>query len=244
MVGGRSGGGGDPRLLLECETPNGQAVKPVHDDIEAELYTDLPAQREQCLGTIDRKIALCRENAWLASGEGDGELGDCLAVCRDKGVHADRQTKSFRARIGENRSRRAPFPVVSVLEHEQVSASQLHRQAPRRVRAAQLAAEFQAEPGFGIAPSLRRPSSMACSRLLPRSSRSSFPPASRASRARLTHTLIARMSSAASDHIQTSSASDRTARSKPLACSDDVRVSWQRPCSPCPRARCRPEWHS
>ena len=52
---------------FECETPDGQAVKPVHGDIEGEIYTNLPVQREQCLGAIDRKLALCRENARFAS---------------------------------------------------------------------------------------------------------------------------------------------------------------------------------
>ena len=32
---------------FECETPDGRSVKPVHGDIEGEVYTDLPAQREQ-----------------------------------------------------------------------------------------------------------------------------------------------------------------------------------------------------
>ena len=67
---------------FECETPGGGSVKPVHGDIEGELYTDLPAQRERCLGAIDRKIALCRENARFASAAADREDADCLAVFR------------------------------------------------------------------------------------------------------------------------------------------------------------------
>ena len=65
-----------------CETPDGRSVKPVHGDIEGELYTDLPAQREQCLGAIDRKLALCRENIRFASAAADREHADCLAVFR------------------------------------------------------------------------------------------------------------------------------------------------------------------
>ena len=67
---------------FECETPDGRSVKPVHGDIEGELYTDLPAQRERCLGVVDRKLALCRENTRFASAAGEREHADCLAVFR------------------------------------------------------------------------------------------------------------------------------------------------------------------
>ena len=65
-----------------CETPGGRVVEPRHGDIEGVSYTDLPAQRQQCLGTIDRKIALCRENTEFASDARNEELAVCLPIFR------------------------------------------------------------------------------------------------------------------------------------------------------------------
>ena len=67
-----------------CETPDGRVVKPLHGDIEGDTYTDLPAQRAQCLGTIDRKIALCWENTRFASEAENEGLADCLPKFRDQ----------------------------------------------------------------------------------------------------------------------------------------------------------------
>ena len=69
---------------FDCETPDGRLVKPLHGDVEGITYTDLPAQRAQCLGTIDRKIALCWENTQFASEAENQELADCLPVFRDQ----------------------------------------------------------------------------------------------------------------------------------------------------------------
>ena len=43
-----------------CEMPGGRVLKPRFGDIAGASYADLPAQRRQCLETIDHKIALCR----------------------------------------------------------------------------------------------------------------------------------------------------------------------------------------
>ena len=69
---------------FECEMPDGRVLKPLHGDIEGGTYTDLPAQRAQCLGTIDRKIALCWENTRFASEAENEELADCLPKFRDQ----------------------------------------------------------------------------------------------------------------------------------------------------------------
>ncbi|MDD9991694.1 MAG: SH3 domain-containing protein [Rhodospirillales bacterium] len=69
---------------FDCETPDGRIVKPLHGDIEGDTYTDLPAQRAQCLGTIDRKIALCWENTRFATEAENRELADCLPRFRDQ----------------------------------------------------------------------------------------------------------------------------------------------------------------
>ena len=69
---------------FECETPDGRVVKPLHGDIAGDTYTDLPAQRAQCLGTIDRKIALCWENTRFATEAENEALADCLPKFRDQ----------------------------------------------------------------------------------------------------------------------------------------------------------------
>ena len=67
-----------------CESPDGETVKPKHGDIEGVSYTDLPAQRAQCLGTIDRKIALCRDNTEFTTEARNQELAGCLPVFQDQ----------------------------------------------------------------------------------------------------------------------------------------------------------------
>ena len=69
---------------FECETPDGRVVKPLHGDIEGDTYSNLPAQRAQCLGTIDRKIALCWENTRFATEAENQEFADCLPKFRDQ----------------------------------------------------------------------------------------------------------------------------------------------------------------
>lgn len=61
-----------------CEMPGGRVLKPKFGDIAGASYADLPAQRQQCLETIDHKIALCRENTDLGLEAKNREL----AVCR------------------------------------------------------------------------------------------------------------------------------------------------------------------
>ena len=69
---------------FSCDTPDGQVVKPRHGDIEGVSYTDLPAQRAQCLGTIDRKIALCWENTEFATETENQEFAACLSLFREQ----------------------------------------------------------------------------------------------------------------------------------------------------------------
>ena len=67
-----------------CETSEGAILKPRHGDIEGMAYADLPAQRAQCLGTIDRKMALCFENTDFASESDNQEYAACLPVFQDQ----------------------------------------------------------------------------------------------------------------------------------------------------------------
>lgn len=63
---------------FSCETPGGRVLKPKFGDIAGASYADLPAQRQQCLETIDHKIALCRANTDLGLEAENREL----VVCR------------------------------------------------------------------------------------------------------------------------------------------------------------------
>ena len=49
-------------------------------DIGEVFYTDLPGQREQCLETIKRKIALCRENVDFESNTKNETHAGCLPI--------------------------------------------------------------------------------------------------------------------------------------------------------------------
>ena len=69
---------------FSCETIGGGIVKPRHGDIEGVSYPDLPAQRAMCLGTIDRKIALCLDNTEFATAADNQEHAACLPVFQDQ----------------------------------------------------------------------------------------------------------------------------------------------------------------
>ena len=79
---------------FSCDTPDGEIVKPRHGDIEGVSYTDLPAQRAQCLGTIDRKIALCWENTEFATETENQEFAACLSLFRSKRGRASGTSRS------------------------------------------------------------------------------------------------------------------------------------------------------
>ena len=63
---------------FSCRFSDGTALKPKFGDIEGVLYTDLPAQREQCLEAVQRKIALCEQNINFESNTENQEHADCL----------------------------------------------------------------------------------------------------------------------------------------------------------------------
>lgn len=71
-------------FAFECVTPEGKRLKPKFGDIDGVFYTDLPYQREQCLATVARKIALCRENVDFASNTENRDHAGCLPVFRQQ----------------------------------------------------------------------------------------------------------------------------------------------------------------
>ena len=67
-------------FAFACTTPDGQTLKPKFGDVDGVFYTDLPGQREQCLETIKRKIALCRENVDFESNTKNEKHAGCLPL--------------------------------------------------------------------------------------------------------------------------------------------------------------------
>ena len=67
-----------------CETPEGRKLKPKLGDVEGVFYTDIPAQRQQCVEAVKRKIALCRENTDFASNTRNEKYAECLPIFREQ----------------------------------------------------------------------------------------------------------------------------------------------------------------
>ena len=101
-----------------CEAPDGRIVKPMHGDIEGDTYTDLPAQRAQCLGTIDRKIALCWENTQFATEAENRELADCLPVFRNQARACVGHFSFERSKCGAD----DPLPVEDIASEQEDEA--------------------------------------------------------------------------------------------------------------------------
>ena len=71
-------------FVFGCESPDGRRLKPKFGDIEGAVYPDLPAQREQCLSAVGRRIALCRENTDFSFGPDSEDTARCLPVFREQ----------------------------------------------------------------------------------------------------------------------------------------------------------------
>ena len=69
---------------FNCTTPDGRKLKPKFGDVEGVFYTDIPAQREQCLEAVKRKIALCRENTSFESNTKNEMYAECLPIFREQ----------------------------------------------------------------------------------------------------------------------------------------------------------------
>ena len=83
MAGGTAAGAAEARIAsftFACTTPEGETLKPKFGDIDGIFYTDLPAQREQCLEAVQRKIALCRENVDFESTTKNETYAPCLPI--------------------------------------------------------------------------------------------------------------------------------------------------------------------
>lgn len=71
-------------FAFSCETPEGRKLKPKFGDVEGVFYTDIPAQRQQCVEAVKRKIALCRENTDFASNTRNEKYAECLPIFREQ----------------------------------------------------------------------------------------------------------------------------------------------------------------
>ena len=129
---------------FSCETPEGRKLKPKFGDVDGVFYTDLPAQRQQCLDAVKRKISLCRENTSFESNTKDEKYAACLPIFREqaKGCVAHFERERGKCDGGGRKSARA----VSLDPGER-----------RRVQAALADAGFDPGPADGkFGPRTRR----------------------------------------------------------------------------------------
>ena len=71
-------------FIFSCETLEGNKVKPKFGDVEGLSYSDMPAQRQQCLEEVQLKIAQCRDNTDFGSDTKNWELAECLPIFREQ----------------------------------------------------------------------------------------------------------------------------------------------------------------
>ena len=71
-------------FAFSCETPEGRKLKPKFGDVGGVFYTDIPAQRQQCVEAVERKIALCRENTNFESNTKNEKYAECLPIFREQ----------------------------------------------------------------------------------------------------------------------------------------------------------------
>ena len=70
------------RFAFGCEAPDGRLLKPRYGDIDGVVFADLPAEREQCLRTIGRRIVLCRENTGFSNAARSEDSARCEPLFR------------------------------------------------------------------------------------------------------------------------------------------------------------------
>ena len=76
-------------------------------------YEDLPAQRALCLGTIDRKIALCRDNTAFEAEARNQEFAACLSVFQDQARACVGHFSFERSKCGSDESDADASPAVT-----------------------------------------------------------------------------------------------------------------------------------
>ena len=111
------------KFVFGCETPDGRKLKPKFGDVGEAFYTDLPGQRQQCLETIDRKIALCRENTSFESNTKDEKYAGCLPVFEEQAEVCVAHFERERAKCGIGASAPAEAARLDSSERQRVQAA-------------------------------------------------------------------------------------------------------------------------
>ena len=131
-------------FVFGCETPEGRKRKPKFGNVDGVFYTNLPAQREQCLEAVKRKIALCRVNIDFLSNTENEKYHQCLPIFEG-------QARSCVAHFETQRSKCGAGGSVSV------ETARLDSSERRRVQAALAAEGFDPGPADGkFGPKTRR----------------------------------------------------------------------------------------
>ena len=70
---------------FSCKAPDGATVKPQFGDIPGAYFLDMPAQRDQCIETVKRKIHGCSINTGFASNTEAERYPGCEQVFAEQG---------------------------------------------------------------------------------------------------------------------------------------------------------------
>ena len=70
---------------FSCKAPDGATVKPQFGDIPGAYFLDMPAQRDQCIETVKRKIHGCSINTGFASNTEAERYPGCESIFAEQG---------------------------------------------------------------------------------------------------------------------------------------------------------------
>ena len=111
------------KFVFGCETPDGRKLKPKFGDVGEAFYTDLPAQRQQCLDAVQRKISLCRDNTSFESNTKDEKYAGCLPVFQEQAAVCVAHFERERVKCGAGAPEPAEAATLDATERQRVQAA-------------------------------------------------------------------------------------------------------------------------
>ena len=110
-------------FVFGCDTPHGRKLKPKFGDIDEAFYTDLPAQRQQCLDAVQRKISLCRDNTLFESNTKNEKYAGCLPVFEEQAEVCVKHFERERGKCGAGAPAPAEVATLDASERQRVQAA-------------------------------------------------------------------------------------------------------------------------
>ena len=108
---------------MAAKRPRAASLKPKFGDIDEAFYTDLPAQRQQCLEAINRKIALCRDNTLFESNTKNEKYAGCLPIFREQAEVCVKHFERERGKCGAGTPPPAEAATLDASERQRVQAA-------------------------------------------------------------------------------------------------------------------------